>query len=71
MVPRAAVANELGLQDQHANMMPASQSEIDKLYTIARAQYAYFDPSRGNAVFMENAGGSQVLSAASCRHAHS
>lgn len=36
-------------------------SSLDDLYAVARKQFAYFDPARKNAAFMENAGGSQVI----------
>lgn len=40
--------------------MPGIDADTESLYTTARSQYAYFDPARKNAAFLENAGGSQV-----------
>jgi len=40
--------------------MPGTEGDVEALYATARSQYAYFDPARKNAAFMENAGGSQV-----------
>ncbi len=41
--------------------MLGTEGDLEGLYVTARSQYAYFDPARKNAAFMENAGGSQVL----------